>query len=108
MDTKTKSPALVRQPGFQDKSHEHRNRPETKWQRILRVFLEGRSLHRFEAERLGDHVLHSTVARLQSRGVTILRHEETVTGYAGYPTRVMRYWLDPGSRQRAAELLETG
>ena len=76
-----------------------------KWKRILGVFLAGRSLHRFEAEPIGDHALHSTVSRLQSFGVTILRKEETVPGYMGTPTRVMRYWLAPESVALARELL---
>lgn len=77
-----------------------------KWARVLRAMLNGRSLNRFEATRdLNDWCLHSTVARLQTRGVTILRREETVAGYAGNPTRVMRYWLAPESRQMAEELL---
>lgn len=105
MLTREKSPELVRQLGLENKSHEHRSKLDRKWQRILRVFLAGRSLHRFEAERIGDHTLHSTVSFLQTRGVTILRKEETVTGYGGHPTRVMRYRLAPESCERARELL---
>jgi hypothetical protein len=76
-----------------------------KWQRILLMFVEGKTLNRFEAERVGDHALHSTVSGIQSRGVTILRREETVAGFMGAPTRVMRYWLCEASRGRALELL---
>ncbi len=80
--------------------------PPRKWARILKVFLTGRSLNRFEAEPLGDHCLHSTVSRIESMGVTIARHEETVRGYRGCETRVKRYYLsDPLSREHARRLL---
>lgn len=80
------------------------SRPK-KWRRILSMFVEGKTLNRFEAERVGDHTLHSTVSGIQTRGVTILRKEEVVPGYMGCSTRVCRYWLDPSSRARAFELL---
>jgi hypothetical protein len=71
--------------------------------------MTGRSYNRFEAEReLSDHCLHSTVSTIQSFGVAILRREETVPGYQGIPTRVMRYWICPGSRERAALLVTKG
>ena len=76
-----------------------------KWQRMLFEFACGRSLNLKEGELLGDHALHSTVAGLQSRGLTILRREETIPGWGGAPTRVMRYWLCPQSLERALELL---
>ena len=76
-----------------------------KWQRILAIFVTGRSLNMFEGEREGDHALHSTVAGLQARGLTIHRKEETVRGYMGAPTRVCRYWLASESFERARELL---
>ena len=44
-------------------------------------------------------------SRLESMGVTIARHEETVTGYRGCATRVMRYHLDPRSVESARALL---
>lgn len=77
-----------------------------KWQRVLRSFLSGRSLNRFEATRdLRDWCLHTTVSVLQRKGLTILRRDETVPGYQDIPTHVTRYWLAPASRDRAAELL---
>ena len=76
-----------------------------KWKRILSAFAEGRSLNRFDAERIGDHVLHSTVAAIEARGVRIERQEETISGYGGAPTRCKRYRLAPESRSRALELL---
>jgi hypothetical protein len=55
----------------------------------------------------GSHGLLARVARLhrarsakyvvkleRAKGTRISRREETVSGYVGAPTRVMRYWLD--------------
>jgi hypothetical protein len=91
--------------------HTRRNhtRPLRKWQRVLKALLAGRTFNRFQAERdLGDHCLPSTVAGLQARRVSILRDLESVPGFAGYPTRAMRYRLDrtPENITRAVVLLE--
>lgn len=76
-----------------------------KWQRVLRAFVDGRSLNRWEAAReLRDWCLHSTVSELQGRGVKILRREEKVPGAFG-PVRCCRYWIAPEALQRARELL---
>ncbi len=109
MESQNKSPALAGGPGFQLNlqlaGQQFTKRPK-KIQRVLEGFYVGNSYNRFQAEReLHDHCLHSTVARIQSMGVIILRREETVPGFGGAPTRVMRYWLAPASRERAAELL---
>ena len=101
-----------------------KKKPPTKWERVLAALARGESFNRFEAERqLADHVLPSTVAELQRKGVPISRRDEQVLGYAGIPTLVSRYWLAPtsipiakallskteefapASRQRAQELL---
>ena len=85
----------------------HSPRPPLKWRRVLRAFYDGKTLNRFEAERLlHDHCLHSTVSTIQAKGVTILRKTERVPGYMGISTECCRYWLAPHSRQRARELLE--
>jgi hypothetical protein len=64
---------------------------------ILKVFLSGQSLNRFDAERYHDHCLNSTVSTLQnSHGVLIKRHRETVPCVNGKSmTSVNRYWLNP-------------
>lgn len=80
----------------------------TKWQRVLKAFLSGRTFNRFEAEHaLNDHCLHSTVSTLQEMGISIQRQFETVPGYMGIPTRVCRYWLDTSADnlKRAMALL---
>lgn len=52
-------------------------------------------LNRFEAERIGDHCLNSTVAKLREIHGDKLRQEwETVpTRYCETGVRVLRYWL---------------
>ncbi len=76
-----------------------------KWQRVLRAFLDGRSLNRFEATReLRDWCLNTTVSQLEGRGIKINRVDETVPGAFG-PVRCCRYRLALESRERAAELL---
>ena len=55
--------------------------------------LRQRSLNRFEAERLGDHCLPSTVSSLRSEGHVIHAHDEQVPTRFGRPVRVKRYWL---------------
>lgn len=72
---------------------------------MLRAFVDGRSLNRFDAYReLRDSCLNTTVSQLESRGVKILRRDETLAGHYG-PVTVCRYWLAPESRARALELL---
>lgn len=109
-DKRTKAPELGGHAGLSNEQRRNpttRMRPPLKWQRVLGAFLAGRSYNRFEAERdLNDHTLPSTVSSLQEMGVTILRRMETVPGYMGCPTEVMRYWLAPESQQRARVLLD--
>ncbi len=62
--------------------------------KIMTVYetLQQRSLNRFEAERIGDHCLHSTIAELRKGGHNIYGQWEVVeTRFK--PTRVMRYFL---------------
>lgn len=68
---------------------------KTKKQVILEALTSG-SLNRFEAERLGDHCLHSTVSELRQSGHAILSHWERVPTRWGVECRVKRYWLEVG------------
>lgn len=64
---------------------------KTKIMMILET-LEKRSLNRFEAERIGDHCLNSTVSGLRKAGHKIYDQWEVVeTRFK--PTRVKRYFL---------------
>lgn len=78
---------------------------QTKLKRVLSELARGTSLHRFQAERIGDHTLHSTVCKIQEYGIRVEREWITVPGYGGHPTRVCRYWLDAENAERACALL---
>jgi len=107
MMLQTKSPALAGDGADESKQSDSANlaRRQTKIKRILTELARGRSLNRFEAERLGDHCLHSTIAKIESRGIEVSRHEETVPGFGGHLTRVCRYALDYENRERARIML---
>lgn len=56
-------------------------------------------LNRFEAERIGDHVLNSTVADIRKTyGDRLIQEWETVpTRYCSKGVRVLRYWIVGGN-----------
>lgn len=58
---------------------------------ILAILKAGQSLNRFQAERLGDHCLHSTIATLRSKGYLFRDEWETVPTRFGKSARVKRY-----------------
>jgi len=51
------------------------------------------SLNRFQAERLGDHCLNSTISELRAEGYLIHSHYEQVMTRFGRQVRVKRYCL---------------
>ena len=59
---------------------------------ILAVMRAGQSLNRFEAERLGDHCLHSTIAELRGDGYLFRDEWEWVSTRFGKEVHVKRYW----------------
>ena len=60
------------------------------------------ALNRFEAERIGDHCLHSTISALANRyGLAFKRTPEKVPSHWGQPCDVIRYAL-PASEHRNA------
>lgn len=70
--------------------------------RILGHLLTGASLNRFEAERIGDHCLPSTVAVLANQyRLAIKRQPERVPNRWGMPCTVTRYSLPPSQYQQA-------
>lgn len=71
----------------------------TKKAAILAALRRG-SLNRFEAERLGDHCLNSTISELRAEGYLIHAHDERVPTRFGRNVRVKRYHLlgGPGVR----------
>jgi hypothetical protein len=68
----------------------------TKMARIRQALKGSRGINRFEAERLGDHCLNSTIARLRANGVVILDMWEEVPTRFGRDVRVKRYWAQHG------------
>lgn len=63
----------------------------TKELTILAILKSGNSLNRFEAERFGDHCLHSTIATLRSKGHTFHDAWEWVPTRFGKEVHVKRY-----------------
>jgi len=80
----------------------------TKIARILAHLLTGASINRFEAERLGDHCLPSTIAVLANRnGLIFQRQWERVPNRWGKPCTVTRYSLPASEHKRARAVLAT-
>ena len=106
MDLENKGPApLTGEPGQINSLMNHSTAPH-KWKRVLAALASGKSFIRFEAEAdLHDHCLHTTVADLQAKRISILRRYEKAPGFAGIETKVKRYWIEPTSIPRAHELL---
>lgn len=77
----------------------------TKKRRTLLNLIRRPSLHRFQAERIGEHCLHSTVSAWQADGLEIAREFIKVRGWAGEPTNVARYFLTPEQREAAIDRL---
>lgn len=85
----------------------HFNSRKTKQATILLTLYSGQSLNRFEAERLGDHTLPSSISTfVHSHGLTFRRHSEQVPNSYGSLTTVTRYRLADSSRERAEALLK--
>ncbi len=69
--------------------------PITKHQRITDALKLPNGLNRFEAERIGDHCLNSTVADIRKRyGNRLIQRWETVPSrFSDKGVRVLRYWI---------------
>lgn len=75
--------------------------------RVLEHLLYDGSLQRFEAERLGDHCLHSTISSLANGyGLKFQRQLERVPNHWGEPCTVTRYTLPASERRRARIVLD--
>lgn len=71
---------------------------------ILAV-LRTRSLNRFEAERHGDHCLHSTISELRKDGHAFHDEWETVPTRFRRDVRVKRYYLTHEASKRPAHTM---
>ena len=75
------------------------NHSINKIDRVRNVLALPKGLNRFEAERLGDHTLNSTVSALRKRGEVVSCEWETVpTRHCSDGVRVKRYWIAGGGR----------
>ena len=75
--------------------------------RVLAYMLNDGSLQRFEAERLGDHCLHSTISSLANGyGLKFQRQLERVPNHWGEPCTVTRYTLPASEHGRASAVLD--
>lgn len=82
------------------------DRGDTKIARILEHLATGGSLNRFDAERLGDHCLNSTIAVLSGTyALNFIRQREKVPNRFGSATPVIRYRLSEKEQARARKLL---
>jgi len=70
-------------------------RKNTKTFSILKHFSTGRTLHRFQAERLGDHTINSSVSSL-ARCYGLVFNSEWIQVPTNFnkPVRVKKYWLE--------------
>jgi len=75
---------------------------------ILHHLIKSQSINRFEAEKIHDHCLNSTISTLQNNyGICFSRARERVPCLNGLATvSVNRYWLSPdAANTKAAEML---
>lgn len=79
-------------------------KPGSQLYRVLSRFREGQRMHRFDAEVIGCHALHSVVSRLESKGLRFDRKTVCVPGRWG-DAHVALYWLMPESIPLAAKML---
>lgn len=97
------------QPNCHQSAHTDQSKTIGKLDSMLRHFAHGKRLNRFEAERLGDHCLHTTISDLQIRH--LIRFNRTwvkVPNRFGSKTRVMSYWLDGEDLARANQIISVG
>lgn len=74
--------------------------------RVLAHLVSGETLNRFEAERIGDHCLNSTISDLSnSYGLLFTRTPEKVSNRWGIACDVIRYSLPPSELERASNVL---
>ncbi|MFA7666366.1 MAG: helix-turn-helix domain-containing protein [Burkholderiaceae bacterium] len=94
MTTNEKAVEVLAHPTAQRKAQHPK---DTKINRILNILRSGISLNRFEAARLGDSCLNSTVAVLRAEGFNIVGVWEEVPNRFGGKTRCKRYRYVAGS-----------
>ena len=83
-------------------------RKDTKIFSMLKQFSAGKHLHRFQAERLGDHCLHSTVSSISSLYGLVFEKQwvEVPTNY-NVLVKVKSYWFEGKHLARARVITNT-
>ena len=81
-------------------------RPNTKIFTILKHFATGRTLHRFQAEKIGDHTLNSSISGI-TRAYGLIFKSEWIKVPTNYdkPARVKKYWLEDEHLAKAQLLI---
>lgn len=80
-------------------------KPDTKIHRIATALHAGQYLTMFDAERMGDHVLRTTVATLERYGARISRRTVIRPTRWSADAHVCEYWIEPQDRPVIARLL---
>ncbi len=93
--TITNANALREQGAGDTAKTTHKPKSIKKIDRVIEAMEQPHGLNRFEAERIGDHCLNSTVAVIRTaHGARLHQEWETVpTRYNSDGVRVKRYWL---------------
>lgn len=95
MTESTKDNALREQGVGSTNQTTHKQKSITKFDRVFEALKMPPGLNLFEAERIGEHSLNSTVAVIRKRyGQHLVQEWETVpTKHNPNGVRVIRYWL---------------
>lgn len=82
------------------------SKPPGKLASMLRRFAMGERFHRFSAERVGEHVLPSSISTFQqTHGICFSRKWVTVPNRFGSETRVVEYWLQGKDLRKARKIV---
>lgn len=82
------------------------NAPTKKSRVLAYMLMPGRTLNMFEAERIGDHCLRSTISTFaNTHGLIFERINEKVANNWGTPSEVVRYRLPETQHKPALALL---
>ena len=94
--TESRKDNALREQGVESANQTtHKQKSITKQDRVIEALKMPHGLNRFEAERIGEHAINSTVAVIRRRyGRHLVQEWETVpTKYNPKGVRVVRYWL---------------
>ena len=70
--------------------------------RVLEALKQPEGLNRFDAERIGEHCLNTTVARLRCCGFRVESEwEEVPSRFSDKGVRVRRYWVASDGKARS-------